>query len=157
VDRLSLDNQRLSADYMSIAATNGEIGILLVDAQSEVDRLTAALEQQMDAGNAALAEVDRLAKKDHKWAATLGRGLERLRIQEAVKALPVSERMNNDGTWREEVDRTAVLAAIGDFDVVKRDERARIAEAVRGLPHAQGVVNEWLVDRAAVLALVEGV
>jgi hypothetical protein len=44
-----------------------------------------------------------------------------------------------------------------DFDVVKRDERARIAEAVRGLPHAQGVVNEWLVDRAAVLALVEGV
>jgi hypothetical protein len=114
VDRLSLDNQRLSADYMSIAATNGEIGILLVDAQSEVDRLTAALEQQMDAGNAALAEVDRLAKKDHKWAATLGRGLERLRIQEAVKALPVSERMNNDGTWREEVDRTAVLAAIGE-------------------------------------------
>jgi hypothetical protein len=99
---------------MSIAATNGEIGILLVDAQCEMDRLTAALEQQMDAGNAALAEVDRLAKQDHKWAATLGRGLERLRIQEAVKALPVSERMNNDGTWREEVDRTAVLAAIGE-------------------------------------------
>jgi hypothetical protein len=35
-------------------------------------------------------------------------------------------------------------------------ERARIRAAVEALPHAEAVVNEWLVDRAAVLAAIDG-